>query len=173
MQAPRPRAAANRRSTSSRNSSPQADQDRAEDWAGNHGEKVWFSDIDADDACTYDGARGKSCMNSRCIALASSITLLTGCGGGFGPSPASPPVLPGSLLESAAKAKQLVYWTLYGGRSFPEVQHALVPLTAKSKARDIGGSTKNDLNYTSGMTVDSKGKLWILSFGHYGGNPEP
>jgi hypothetical protein len=110
-------------------------------------------------------------MNSRPAAFAFSIVLLTGCGGGYGPSRAGTPGLPGSSPESAAKVKQLVYWTLYAGRSFPEVEHARVPLTAKSKPRDIGGNTKNDLNYTSGMTVDAKGKLWILSFGRYSGNP--
>jgi sugar lactone lactonase YvrE len=51
------------------------------------------------------------------------------------------------------------------------VQGAKLPLKAKSKTLNIDGNTQNYLNYTSGMTVDKTGHLWILSFGKYGGKP--
>lgn len=72
---------------------------------------------------------------------------------------------------AAKKAAHFVYWTLYASRTYPEVQFAKTPMKKKSKVTDVGGGTANDLNYTSGMTFDKSGRLWILSFGAYGGNP--
>jgi sugar lactone lactonase YvrE len=75
------------------------------------------------------------------------------------------------LLADAHKKTQHIYWTFYAGTTYPEVQGAKTPLNAKSNLLNVGGDEQNDLNYTSGMTVDKSGHLWILSFGKYSGNP--
>ncbi|MGA2758765.1 MAG: hypothetical protein ABSF08_00415 [Candidatus Cybelea sp.] len=103
------------------------------------------------------------------LRITSSIVLaalLAGCSSrGIGPP------LFGGPLTDAHKMTQRVYWTLYAGRTYPEVQGAKLPLKAKSKTLNVGGNTQNYLNYTSAMTVDKTGHLWILSFGKYGGKP--
>jgi sugar lactone lactonase YvrE len=103
------------------------------------------------------------------LQLTSSIVLaalLAGCSSG-----AIAPLLIGGPLADAHQKTQYVYWTLYAGRTYPEVQGAKLPLKVKSKTLNVGGDTQNYLNYTSGMAVDKTGHLWILSFGKYGGNP--
>jgi hypothetical protein len=108
-------------------------------------------------------------MKVRSIALGFSIVLLSSCGGGFGP-PASP-----SAFVSAAitrqKVQQKVYWTLFAGAAYPQVQIATVPLRAKSKVVSIDNTSQNDLLYSSGMAADSAARLWILSFGQGSGDP--
>ena len=83
--------------------------------------------------------------------------------------PANPPAT--TQIVDAKKTAHYVYWTLYAARTYPEVQIAKTPMKKKSKVVNVGGGTANDLNYTSGMTFDKSGRLWILSFGHYAGNP--
>jgi sugar lactone lactonase YvrE len=100
-------------------------------------------------------------------AFISLAALSAGCSSGG----IAPPQLGAPLLARAHKKTQHVHWTLYAGRTYPQVQGAKIPLRAKSKTLDLGGSEQNDLNYTSGMTVDKSGHLWVLSFGKYGGNP--
>jgi|GEM_PF-3176474 len=107
-------------------------------------------------------------MNARLIALSFSVMLLSACGGRFGP-PASTAVPPAS--EAKAAAPQKVYWTLFAGPAYPQVQIANVPLKVKSKANSIDSSSQNDLLYSSGMAIDSAGRLWILSFGQSNGAP--
>ncbi|HLX25998.1 MAG TPA: hypothetical protein VKR05_03335 [Candidatus Cybelea sp.] len=113
-------------------------------------------------------------MKTGSVALVCCTGLLAGCGGGLA---ASPPVSTtvsqsvGNPWTRAAKAAAHVYWTLYAGSSFPQVQIARLPIKAKSKAKSIGHTSSNDLLYTSGLAVDLAGRLWILSFGKYGGNP--
>ncbi len=95
-----------------------------------------------------------------------------GCSGGGLPSSATTQPMPGTpLVVTAKKSAHYVYWTLYAGRTYPEVQIAKTPMKKKSKVVNIAGGAANDLNYTSGMTFDKSGRLWILSFGHYAGNP--
>jgi sugar lactone lactonase YvrE len=108
-------------------------------------------------------------------AVIAFAALLAGCSSGG----ATPPQIEAPQADAflrllgpgAHKPAQHVYWTLYAGRTYPEVQAAKIPLHAKSKTLDVGGNQQNDLNYTSGMSVDTSGHLWILSFGKYGGNP--
>lgn len=109
-------------------------------------------------------------MRFRLIAFLTAAAFTAACtNSGFAPSARSGFASAVALPEK--KAHQFVYWTLYAGRTYPEVQFAKAPMKKKSKATNVGGDTANDLNYTSGMTVDASGRLWILSFGHYGGKP--
>ncbi len=113
-------------------------------------------------------------MNARSVALLFSLILLGGCGGGgFEPpslgSAAEPAVSPVQFLTP--RTRHDVYWTLFAGVTYPQVQVARVPLMTDSKVASIGKGAKNDLLYTSGMAIDAAGHLWILSFGPYSGNP--
>ena len=104
------------------------------------------------------------------LSLLACVVLASAC---RGPATTSSFVPPAGLSAaiSAGKSPQHVYWTLFAGEPYPEVQIAKVPLSAKSKATDIAGSPQNTLNYASGMHVDSSGKLWILVLGYYSGAP--
>jgi sugar lactone lactonase YvrE len=106
------------------------------------------------------------------VSLALSLAA-AGCANPSLPSPATvqPAGFGEAAFAAAKKAAHHVYWTLYAGRTYPEVEIAKTPMTKESKVVNIGGGTANDLNYTSGMTFDTSGRLWILSFGHYAGNP--
>lgn len=103
------------------------------------------------------------------LRITSSIVLaalLAGCSSGG----IALPLIAGPLAGNN-KATQHVYWTLYADTNYPEVQGAKLPLKKESKTLNVGGNTRNYLNYTSGLTVDKTGHLWILSFGKYGGKP--
>ncbi|MBV8196718.1 MAG: hypothetical protein JO263_01165 [Candidatus Eremiobacteraeota bacterium] len=112
-------------------------------------------------------------MKITTIASFLAIALLAGCGGaGFGPPGFGTAAEPaGSSAWLAPKAHQDVYWTLFAGSAYPQVQIAKVPLTTNSKVASIVNSTKNDLLYSSAMATDSTGRLWVLSFGRYNGSP--
>lgn len=110
-------------------------------------------------------------MNLRSIALVSSIVLLTACGGLGTQSPLVLPVA-SARTDLAKKARHSVYWTLYASCQYPQLQFAGVPLNKKSKAKSYDCSKTNGLGYTSGLAVDSAGRLWMLSFnGKSGGKP--
>jgi hypothetical protein len=106
------------------------------------------------------------------LSLLACAMLVAACGGSATTSGSVPPG-PLSAAASAEPGKnpQHVYWTLFAGQYYPEVQIAKVPLRAKSKVTNIGGNSGNTLNYASGMHVDSTGRLWILVFGTYSGDP--
>jgi len=109
-------------------------------------------------------------MNIRTISLAIAVVLLSGCGGGFAPQPASVP--DAAFPDAHHKAPQHVYWTLFASCSYPQVQFAKVPITSKSKHASYYCSKQNGLGYTSGLGVDSRGRLWVISFnGKYGPKP--
>lgn len=113
-------------------------------------------------------------MRLRIAVVIALAAVSTGCSiGSFSPSRTAVQVAAASrpLPVPAAKAKHFVYWTLYASTKYPEIQFAKVPMKEKSKAVGIDGDAQNDLNYTSGMTFDKSGRLWILSFGTYKGNP--
>jgi sugar lactone lactonase YvrE len=113
-------------------------------------------------------------MKAASFILISAIAFLAGCGGGVAPSAtvSGAAAVPfGRAPVPAAKPHAHIYWTLYAGTSLPQVQIAKVPMRTKSKVKSVDYSSKNDLLYTSGLGVDSEGRLWILSFGQYSGNP--
>ncbi|MBV8196717.1 MAG: hypothetical protein JO263_01160 [Candidatus Eremiobacteraeota bacterium] len=66
---------------------------------------------------------------------------------------------------------QYVYWTLKANATLPQVEVARTPLKNKSKVGNVKSTSKDDLLNTSGMAVDSAGRLWILSFGTTSGSP--
>jgi sugar lactone lactonase YvrE len=108
-------------------------------------------------------------MATRIIAFSLCSVLLAACSNqGFAPLNAG---APGASTVANGKAGQFVYWTLYASRTYPEVEFAKTPMKKKSKVTNVGGNTANLLNYTSGLTFDASGRLWILSFGKYEGNP--
>lgn len=113
-------------------------------------------------------------MKTSSLAALLAIVLLVGCGGaGFRPSglgPAAEPAVSPAWLP-APLLHHDVYWTLFAGATYPQVQVAKVPLTTNSKVANIGTSANNDLLYTSGMAIDAAGHIWVLSFGTYSGNP--
>jgi len=69
-----------------------------------------------------------------------------------------------SMAEQIAKASR-VYWDLFNGAA-PQFQleSAALPLAASSIDREITGTSGNMLRCTAGMTTDSKGRLWVLSY---------
>ena len=83
-------------------------------------------------------------------------------------SPARPRFRQAALPLAATKQK--AYWTLFAGSQYPQVEIGPVPPTKKSKVANVGASAKNDLLYTSGIAFHDN-RLWILSFGQEGGNP--
>ncbi|MBV9646159.1 MAG: hypothetical protein JO043_01705 [Candidatus Eremiobacteraeota bacterium] len=116
-------------------------------------------------------------MNARIGVLFASIALLWGCGGGYGPPAPVSPSLPASgnsmssLFADSSLPRQNAYWTLFSGCGFPQVQIAAVPLKATSKNSNYYCSPNNGLGYSSGTTVDSSGRLWVLFFGTGHGSP--
>jgi sugar lactone lactonase YvrE len=113
-------------------------------------------------------------MNARSLAVIAFVALLFGCGGGFRPSASTSSVASTSGLAPADFAPigvQHVFWTLFAGAAYPQVEIASVPLKTTSKVTDVYNSGQNDLIYSSGMAVDKSGRLWVLSFGKYNGAP--
>jgi len=114
-------------------------------------------------------------MTSRAIGLALLIALLSGCSGGGFPPPAQ--TAPQAFSSDSATigaphvTHQDVYWTLFAGAPYPQVQIAAAPLKTASKSTSIYSSRKNNLLDSSGMAVDSSGRLWILSYGKNSGAP--
>lgn len=99
-----------------------------------------------------------------------ALALLAGCSGsGLAPSVSGVAAVPQAALPLAT-TKQKVYWTLFAGSQYPQVEIGPVPLTKKSKVANVGASAKNELLYTSGITFHDN-RLWVLSFGQHGGNP--
>ncbi len=113
-------------------------------------------------------------MNRLYAARFFALALLAGCSGN-GLAPMLPAGIPGILAgpESSsplAATHQKVYWTLFAGSQYPQVEIAELPLKKRSKVLNIGSSAKNGLNYTSGVTF-RQNRLWILSYGSGGGTP--
>jgi hypothetical protein len=109
-------------------------------------------------------------MNRIYCARLLALALLAGCSGnGLAPSVPSVAAVPQAQLPPAT-TKQKVYWTLFAGSQYPQVEIGPVPLTKKSKVVNVGASAKNDLLYTSGIAFHDS-RLWILSFGQKGGDP--
>jgi hypothetical protein len=102
-----------------------------------------------------------------------STALLAACGGpAFVSGPGAPVSLANpNLLTEDVTSHQRVYWTLFAGSAYPQVQIAAVPLHATSKTTSIFNNSNNSLLYSSGMHVDETGRLWILGFGVYRGDP--
>lgn len=60
---------------------------------------------------------------------------------------------------------QDVYWDLFwAGSSDYQLEYSKLPLTAKSTDTSISGSLDNGLRCTSGMAVDEKHRLWVISY---------
>lgn len=117
-------------------------------------------------------------MRLRIIALSLVAASAAACSGhSFSPAAypapvfAPPPFAPATAGVVNAKKRHFVYWTLYAEPSLPQIQVARAPLKTKSKVTSIDGTTKNGMNYTSGLTVDKSGRLWVLAFGPSYGNP--
>jgi hypothetical protein len=115
-------------------------------------------------------------MIPRVVVLALPIALLAGCSGaGFGPPAQTAP--PGYASDATIvpahhkRTHQNVYWTLFAGCSYPQIQFAKVPLKATSTASSYDCSKGNGLGYTSGLTVDALGRLWVVSFSKSGAKP--
>ncbi|HVR47379.1 MAG TPA: hypothetical protein VMT95_12190 [Candidatus Binatia bacterium] len=114
-------------------------------------------------------------MTLRTVSLCFSAALLAACS-----SAALAPTLPAGAGASAAlgqpalefaNSPHFVYWTLFASCSYPQVQFARVPMKATSKDTSYYCSKGNGLHYTSGLRVDSSGRLWVLSFSKSGGTP--
>jgi len=85
------------------------------------------------------------------------------------PAAVAPAARSGALPD--AKAPPSVYWTLFASCSYPQVQHAALPLKSTTTAKNEYCSTHNGLSYSSGLHVDSSGRLWVLNFGAHSGSP--
>ena len=61
--------------------------------------------------------------------------------------------------------RQALYWDLFNGTSSDyQLQFTKLPLTAKSTDASVSGTAENGLDCTSGMDVDSKGRLFVISY---------
>jgi hypothetical protein len=104
-------------------------------------------------------------------------TLIAGCG----QTNHTLPVMPGSATRNALsagapaakphKGAPTVFWTLDGASGVSEVQFANAPLRARSKVTTIDSNANNMLVFSSDMRFDAEGRMWIYTFGRYGGNP--
>ncbi len=121
-------------------------------------------------------------MTLRTVAVILFAAALAGCSGASWAPPAPPAagasVAPGAALAPPAalqpdrKKHHYVYWTLFASCNYPQVQFAKVPLKTTSNQTSYYCSKENGLGYTSGLGVDSKGRLWVISFnGKYGSKP--
>lgn len=107
------------------------------------------------------------------IAAATTF-VLTACGAGSGivsTTGTTPSSSAASAVVSPLTGVQRVYWTLFAGVRYPQVQFARVPLRGQSQATSIYHNAHNKLLYTSDLQFDASGNLWILTFGKYGGDP--
>ena len=119
-------------------------------------------------------------MALRAPALILFAAALAGCSGAsFGP-PAPPagdgvapgaPLGPSAALQPGKKQRHYAYWTLFASCSYPQVQFARAPMKSTSKTTSYDCSKQNGLHYTSGLGVDSLGRLWVLSFSRSGASP--
>jgi hypothetical protein len=104
-------------------------------------------------------------MRFQIAAFLLTASLLAGCSNAS-PYAATVPPAPQSAAavsgERDAVLGQSVYWTLFASCSSPQIQLATVPLKKSSKAQSYDCTHKNGLAYTSGMAVDSTGRLWVL-----------
>jgi hypothetical protein len=115
-------------------------------------------------------------MSLRTVALILFAAALAGCSNAaFGPLAPSgagvslAPVQPAAPQH--AKKHHYVYWTLFASCKYPQIQFARVPMKSTSKATSYHCSRGNGLSYTSGLGVDSSGRLWVVSFSKYGAKP--
>ncbi|MGA8574082.1 MAG: hypothetical protein WB609_00140 [Candidatus Cybelea sp.] len=108
-------------------------------------------------------------MGFRIAPALLSAALLAGCSTGE-PAPAGgmqnlPAVVERQGMSSAATTHPSVYWTLFASCSYPQIQWAAVPLKSSSKAKSLFCSSQNGVAYSSGLHVDSSGRLWVLIAG--------
>jgi hypothetical protein len=71
-----------------------------------------------------------------------------------------------SSMPAVIAKPSRVFWDLFNGRAGTQIQleSAALPLLASSRDVQITGSATNKLRCTAGMTTDSKGRLWVLSY---------
>ncbi len=88
-------------------------------------------------------------MSARSFGLAVFTVLIAGCGGAFAPAGvqngAAPAVTaPDFAAPPLAKTRRHrhVYWTLFAGSKYPQIQMAAVPLRTKSKASSVESSAQ-------------------------------
>lgn len=111
-------------------------------------------------------------MQAKTILPYLAIAALCGCAGGAtGGSGVSAVPVTGLFSPNAPGTTQSVYWTLFANCGYPQVQFARVPMGSKSATTNYYCSTENGLSYTSGLTIDRSGHLWVLTFGKSGANP--
>ena len=121
---------------------------------------------------------GGSSMSLRIVSFILLAASLAGCSssGVAPPATAAPALLaaPESVdaVLPARKKRHYVYWTLFASCSYPQIQFARVPMKSASKAKSYDCSTQNGLGYSSGLGVDPKGRLWVISFNGKAG-PKP
>jgi sugar lactone lactonase YvrE len=133
--------------------------------------KIGLASVDSD-RDNFVGTEEALMMKRFCFLVIGAF--LAGCGapGALGGASVAPQagVAP---ADGLLKAHPHVYWTLRAGAGSgsPQVQLALAPLEKKSKATTIYNNPQNMLLDTSGMAVDSSGRLWILDLGPGNGDP--
>ncbi len=81
-------------------------------------------------------------------------------GNGLAPSVPGVAAVPQAQVPLAT-TKHKVYWTLFAGSQYPQVEIGPVPLTKKSKVVNVGASAKNNLLYTSGVAFHDN-RIWII-----------
>jgi hypothetical protein len=98
----------------------------------------------------------------KCPVAVMILALLPAACGGYA---AAPPDANAAATDLSRATTQYVYWTLVQTTHYPQVQFANVPLQYSSSPSNIFANSHNKLLVTSGMRLDSAGRLWIMSYG--------
>jgi sugar lactone lactonase YvrE len=105
---------------------------------------------------------GERIRGMRCSVAVLILALLPAGCGGYAIAPPGESAVPASVTRAAT---QNIYWTLVEPIHYPQVQFTKMPLQESSPPSGIFGNSHNKLLVTSGMRVDSAGRLWIMSYG--------
>ncbi|HEY6325217.1 MAG TPA: hypothetical protein VIW73_01700 [Candidatus Cybelea sp.] len=110
---------------------------------------------------------------TRSFATLMLAALLPACGGS-GTIPGAPTAQNATGRRAPAVRSgngQSVYWSLDGDSGVSQIQFADDPLRKNSRVTTIDSNSNNQLVFSSGMHFDAQGRLWIITFGPYGGDP--
>ena len=107
------------------------------------------------------------------LAALTLVFVLLGCGGPSSMSHTSQPqsaiALPAVALWPLERGQE-VYWTPFS-QSGVQIQFADVPLRNNARVTSVLANSRNELAASNGMRFDALGRLWVLNFGHFHGNP--
>jgi hypothetical protein len=106
-------------------------------------------------------------------ALFALTVLLAGCGTLPVSSPGASGLVSGVRPENVSPtAVQHIYWSLAGSATGPQIQYTVLPLRKISPATTVFANYHNELDESTGISVDTSGKrMWVLTRGKTGFSP--